>query len=71
MGRRANAPPVGVSICSTKRHTAQAAATLIRGYWQIENSLHWSLDAPMNSDQHRARKDHAPANFAALSGAWP
>ena len=50
----------------SKRPTAQAAAALIRGHWQIENSLHWSLDVVMNDDQHRARKDHAPANFAAL-----
>jgi len=46
--------------------TAQAAATLIRGHWEIENSLHWSLDVAMNDDQHRAREDKAPANFAAL-----
>ena len=39
---------------------------MIRGHWEIENSLHWSLDVVMNDDQHRARKDHAPANFAAL-----
>ena len=32
----------------------------------LENSLHWSLDVVMNDDQHRARKDNAPANFAAL-----
>lgn len=50
----------------SRQPTAQAAATLIRGHWQIENSLHWSLDVVMNDDQHRARKDHAPANFAAL-----
>jgi len=50
----------------SKQHTAQAAATLIRGHWQIDNSLHWSLDVVMNDDQHRARKDHAPANFATL-----
>jgi predicted transposase YbfD/YdcC len=50
----------------SKTQTAQAAATLIRGHWQIENSLHWSLDVVMNDDHHRARKDHAPANFAAL-----
>ena len=50
----------------SKRPTAEDAATLIRGHWQIENSLHWSLDVVMNDDQHRARKDHAPANFAAL-----
>ena len=50
----------------SKCHTAQTAASLIRGHWQIENSLHWSLDVVMNDDQHRARKDRAPANFAAL-----
>jgi len=50
----------------SKRHTADAAANLIRGHWQIENSLHWSLDVVMGDDQHRARKDNAPANFAAL-----
>ena len=41
--------------------TAQAAATLIRGHWEIENSLHWSLDVVMNDDQHRARKDNGDA----------
>lgn len=46
--------------------SAKAAATLIRGHWEIENSLHWSLDVVMNDDQHRARRDNAPANFAAL-----
>lgn len=50
----------------SKRPTAQVAASLIRGHWQIENGLHWSLDVVMNDDHHRARKDHAPANFAAL-----
>ena len=50
----------------SKRPTAQHAATLIRGHWQIENSLHWSLDVVMADDHHRARKEHAPANFAAL-----
>ena len=45
----------------SKRPTAQDAATLIRGHWQIENSLHWSLDVVMADDHHRARKDHAPA----------
>ena len=46
--------------------SAQATATLIRGLWEIENSVHWSLDVVMNDDQHRARKDNAPANVAAL-----
>ena len=50
----------------SRRPTAKGAADLIRGHWQIENNLHWSLDVVMNDDHHRARKDHAPANFAAL-----
>jgi len=45
---------------------AREAACMIRGHWQIENSLHWTLDVIMNDDQHRARKDNAPINFAAL-----
>jgi predicted transposase YbfD/YdcC len=50
----------------SKKHTAQATATLIRGHWQIENSLYWSRDVVMNDDQHRARKGNAPVNFAML-----
>ena len=50
----------------SKRPTARQADALIRGHWQIENALHWSLDVLMNNDLHRARKDHAPASFAAL-----
>ena len=50
----------------SRRPTAKVAAATIRRHWQIENGLHWSLDVVMNDDQHRARKDHAPANFAAL-----
>ncbi len=44
--------------------TAKAAATLIRGHWGIENSLHWVLDVTMREDAHRARANNAPANFA-------
>ena len=50
----------------SKCHTAQAAAPLIRGHWEIEKSMHWSFDMLMIDDQHRARKDHATANVAAL-----
>ena len=50
----------------SKQSNAQDTADLIRGHWQIENSLHWSLDVVMNEDFHRARKGNAPANFATL-----
>ncbi len=46
--------------------SAREVAAMIRGHWQIENNLHWSLDVILNDDQHRARKDNAPINFAAL-----
>ena len=45
---------------------SKTAARLIRGHWEIEISLHWSLDVVMNDDDHRARKDHAPENFTIL-----
>ena len=45
---------------------AKTAARLIRGHWEIKNSLHWSLDVVMNDDDHRARKDHAPESLAIL-----
>ena len=50
----------------SRQLSAKEAEKIIRGHWQIENNLHWTLDMVMNEDQHRARKDHAPVNFAAL-----
>ena len=44
--------------------SAETAATLIRGHWGIENSLHWVLDVTMREDAHRARAKNAAANFA-------
>ena len=54
-------------LMSTTSQQLNIAATLIRGHWQIENRIcNWSLDVVMADDHHRARKEHAPANFAAL-----
>jgi predicted transposase YbfD/YdcC len=39
---------------------------LVRGHWSVENQLHWSLDVTFNDDRARVRKDHGPANLAAL-----
>jgi len=50
----------------SKALPAREIAAIIRGHWQIENNLHWSLDVILNDDHHRARKDNAPINFAAL-----
>lgn len=46
--------------------SAAEAGRHIRNHWGIENSLHWVLDMIMGEDNHRARKDHAPKNFALL-----
>ncbi len=56
----------GGSICFPNVTRLRPLPPVIRDHWQIENSLHWSLDVAMNEGQHRARKDHTPANFAAL-----
>lgn len=40
----------------------------------IENGLHWVLDATMNEDQARNRKDNGPENIALsrrLGSIWP
>jgi predicted transposase YbfD/YdcC len=39
---------------------------MIRQHWEIENTLHWSLDVTFNEDRSRIRKDHAPEHMAAL-----
>lgn len=39
---------------------------ITRSHWAIENQLHWVLDVQFNEDGNRARKDHAPENFATL-----
>jgi predicted transposase YbfD/YdcC len=39
---------------------------LIRNHWSIENQLHWCLDVSFGEDASRVRKDHGPANLAAV-----
>ena len=46
--------------------SATAFVAMIRQHWDIENKLHWSLDVTFNEDRCRIRKDHAPANVAAV-----
>ena len=45
---------------------AQIILSCVRDHWKIENSLHWTLDVVFHEDDSRIRKDHGPANFAAL-----
>jgi predicted transposase YbfD/YdcC len=46
--------------------SADVFATMIRQHWEIENTLHWSLDVTFNEDRSRIRKEYAPENMAAL-----
>lgn len=41
-------------------------AEAVRSHWNIENSLHWSLDVCFSEDHSRVRKNHAPENLALL-----
>lgn len=52
---------------ASKGFEAATAMAAIRAHWQIENALHWVLDVHLNEDRQRSRKDHAPANLAAIS----
>jgi predicted transposase YbfD/YdcC len=45
---------------------ARKMAQLIRQHWHIENQLHWQLDLHLGEDLSRIRRDHGPANLAAL-----
>ena len=46
--------------------SATTFVTMIRQHWDIENTLHWSLDVTFNEDRCRIRKDHAAENMVAL-----
>ena len=45
---------------------AQGLLAAVRAHWNIENSLHWSLDVTFGEGQCRIRKDHAHQNMATL-----
>jgi predicted transposase YbfD/YdcC len=46
--------------------TAKEYGNVIRGHWQIENGLHWSLDVTFREDDSRIQKRNAGSNFALL-----
>jgi predicted transposase YbfD/YdcC len=45
---------------SNKDVPAEAFGKDIRGYWGIENGLHWMLDVNFREDECRVRKDNSP-----------
>ncbi len=53
-------------ISSLKGTNAKNFGRLIRSHWQVENSLHWSLDMSFNEDASRIRNGYAAENFSRL-----
>jgi len=45
---------------------AKRFGRLIRNHWQVENSLHWSLDMSFQEDASRIRNGYAAENFSRL-----
>jgi predicted transposase YbfD/YdcC len=53
-------------ITSRKTLTAKQALAAVRGHWQVENKLHWSLDVAFREDDSRLRAENAAENFAVV-----
>ena len=51
---------------SSATTSAETLAKAIRGHWQIENQLHWTLDIVFAEDQSRLRKGHGARNMAVV-----
>ncbi len=51
---------------SSLNKTPEEFGALIRGYWSIENQLHWRLDVIFGEDTSCARKDNSPLNLNVL-----
>jgi|JI10StandDraft_1071094.scaffolds.fasta_scaffold336640_2 predicted transposase YbfD/YdcC len=45
---------------------AQDLLNAVRKHWQVENTLHWTLDVTFNEDASRIRKESSPENYAMI-----
>jgi len=49
---------------SSSNISAEKFASAIRGYWGVENKLHWRLDVAMNEDNCRIRRGDVAELFS-------
>jgi predicted transposase YbfD/YdcC len=45
---------------------AQDLLNAVRKHWQVENTLHWTLEVTFNEDASRIRKKSSPENYAMI-----
>ena len=50
----------------SKKLSSRRFAAAVRGYWSIENRLHWQLEVIFQEDRSRLRHGHAATNFSIL-----
>lgn len=53
-------------ITSMDTRRADRVAAAVRGHWEVENRLHWSLDVSFDEDRCRLRKGHGAQNMSRL-----
>jgi predicted transposase YbfD/YdcC len=46
--------------------SATAFVPRMRQHWDMENTLHWSLDVTFHADRSRIRQEHAAEKMAAV-----
>lgn len=51
---------------SSRDANAKFFSEAVRKHWQVENSLHWTLDVTMNEDASRIRTEASPENYAMI-----
>jgi len=56
----------GITNLDADHADDQQLATLVRGHWSIENSIHWVRDMTYREDASRVRTGNAPAVLAAI-----
>ena len=55
---------VRYAISSLPADDVEALGRIIRGHWQVENALHWSLDVAFHEDDSHVHTGHAPQNLS-------